>query len=348
VKWRASTAAEIATLRHRWIAIARSAGHTGTTPVKFRDYYEILGVARDASADEIRKAFRQLARKHHPDVAADKSTAEEKFKEINEAYEVLGDPDKRKKYDTLGAHWKHSGDFGPPAGGDGAFRSREDGAYHFEGTGFSDFFESFFGSRGSRGPSPRGSRASSTSRSPRRGRDIESEIMVTLDEVLHGSERSLVIQASGQANSGERKTVRIRIPKGVAAGQTIRCAGLGEAGTAGGTPGDLFLRVHLERHPDFQVDGHDLYYELRLAPWESLLGATVPVRTPHGETKIKVPPGTEAGTEFRLSGKGLPTGQSGGHGNLFAVARVVTPTRASDDELVHWRALAAISTFNPR
>ncbi len=345
MKWHDSTAAEIAALQHRRIAIARTAGQTGDTPVKFRDYYEILGVARDASPDEIRKAFRKLARKHHPDVAADKSTAEEKFKEINEAYEVLGDPEKRKKYDMLGANWKHSGDFGPPSGGDGAFHSRDDGAYHFEGTGFSDFFESFFGSRTH---SPRRGRAGSSSKTPRRGRDIESELMVTLDEVLHGSERSLVMQASGHTMTGERKTVRIRIPKGVTAGQTIRCAGLGEAGSAGGPPGDLFLRVHLERHPDFQVDGHDLYYELRLSPWETLLGATVPVRTPHGETKIKVPPGTEAGTEFRLSGKGLPSGPNGSFGSLFAVARVVAPTRASDDELVHWRAIAATSTFNPR
>ncbi len=323
--------------------------------MKFRDYYEILGIPRDAGPDEIRKAFRKLARKHHPDVATDKSTAEEKFKEINEAYEVLGDPAKRKKYDALGANWKHAGDFGPPPGGDGAFRHWDGGGageaggdYHFEGTGFSDFFESFFGSRGSRGPTSRRDRASRESKIPRRGRDIESEIMVTLDEVMHGAERSLVMQATGGPIAGERKTVRIRIPKGVAAGQTIRCAGLGEAGTAGGPPGDLFLSVHLERHPDFRVDDHDLYYELRLAPWEALLGATVPVPTPHGQARIKVPPGTESGTEFRLSGKGLPAGRDGGFGSLFAVARVVAPTSASEEDLIHWKALAANSTFNPR
>ena len=128
----------------------------------------------------------------------------------------------------------------------------------------------------------------------------------------------------------------------------IRAAGLGEPGVAGGGPGDLFLRVHLERHPDFRAEGHDLYYDLRLAPWESVLGATVPVQTPHGTTRIKVPPGTESGTEFRLTGKGLPKGKDGGHGDLFAVAEVVTPATATEEETRHWRALADVSKFNPR
>jgi curved DNA-binding protein len=318
--------------------------------VKFRDYYEILGVPREAGPEEIRKAFRKLARKHHPDVATDKASAEEKFKEINEAYEVLGDPEKRKKYDALGRHWKDAGDFTSHPGGDGAFHywdgsrgSAGESSYHFEGTGFSDFFESFFGSRGfgqrGKAAAPRG---------PRRGRDIESEIMVTLDEVVHGAERALVMQPTGGHEAGGRRKVRIRIPKGVTEGQTIRCAGLGEVGEAGGPAGDLFLRVHLERHPDFRVDGHDLYYDLRLAPWEAVLGATVPVRTPHGEVRIKVPPGTSSGMEFRLSGKGLPQGTGGAAGNFFAVAQVTLPETSTPEEIRHWQALAACSKFNPR
>ena len=317
--------------------------------VKFRDYYEVLGVTRDASQDEIRKAFRKLARKHHPDVAENKATAEEKFKEINEAYEVLGDPEKRKKYDQLGEHWKHGGDFGGAGGG--AFwpeSGAEDtgGQWHFEGTGFSDFFENFFGSRASRGGFTSHGPGGARSATARRGRDIESEILVTLDEAMHGSERSLVIQP--QARGGERQTVTIRIPKGITEGQLIRAAGLGEPGQAGGTPGDLFLRVRLERHPYFRAEGHDLYYDLRLAPWECVLGATVPVRTPHGETKIKVPAGTEPGTEFRLAGKGLPKGKTGTFGDLFAVVQVVMPTKAGDEERRHWQALADASKFNPR
>lgn len=319
--------------------------------VKFRDYYEVLGVKRTASQDEIRKAFRKLARTHHPDVAKDKATAEDKFKEINEAYEVLGDAEKRKKYDQLGEHWRHAGDFGGAGGGAGSFwpgAGDEDngGNYHFEGTGFSDFFENFFGSRASRGGFAAHGPGGAKSKVQRRGRDIESEILVTLDEAMNGSERSLVIQA--QDRRGEKQTVTIRIPKGITEGQMIRAAGLGEPGQAGGPPGDLFLKVRLERHPDFRAEGHDLYYDLRLAPWESVLGATVPVRTPHGETKIKVPAGTEPGTEFRLSGKGLPKGKTGGFGDLFAVVQVAVPTTATEEERRHWQALADTSKFNPR
>ena len=310
----------------------------------------VLGVARGASQDEIRKAFRKLARKHHPDVAENKATAEEKFKEINEAYEVLGDPEKRKKYDQLGEHWKHAGDFGGGGGGGGFWPESGDedsgGQWHFEGTGFSDFFENFFGSRASRGGFTAHGPGGPRSTAVRRGRDIESEILVTLDEAMHGSERTLAIQP--QTRGAERQTVTIRIPKGITEGQMIRAAGLGEPGQGGAAPGDLFLRVRLERHPDFRAEGHDLYYDLRLAPWESVLGATVPVRTPHGETKIKVPAGTEQGTEFRLAGKGLPKGKTGNFGDLFAVVQVVMPPGASEEERRHWQELAAVSKFNPR
>lgn len=320
--------------------------------MKFRDYYEILGVPRDASQDDVRKAFRKLARKHHPDVAENKTTAEEKFKEINEAYEVLGDPEKRKKYDTLGANWQHSGS--ASGGGDaygrwGGFGGQDnDGAYHFEGTGFSDFFESFFGRRSEAGGFNRRGRQPAAGQTSRRGRDIESEILVSLDEVMHGSERELVMQPARGGKPGERKTVTIRIPRGVGEDQTIRCAGLGEPGTSGGAAGDLFLRVRLERHPDYRVEGHDLYSDLRLAPWEAVLGATIPVKTPHGTVSIRIPPGTETGTELRLSGKGLPVGKEGGFGHLFAVIRVVIPTTVSEPEKHHWQALANASNFNPR
>ncbi len=314
--------------------------------MKFRDYYEILGVPRDTSQDDVRKAFRKLARKHHPDVAENKATAEEKFKEINEAYEVLGDPEKRKKYDSLGANWKHAGEFTPPQGGAwGGFGGQDDGdAYHFEGTGFSDFFENFFGRRNGNAGFPQPGKATARSSAPRRGGDIESEILVSLDEVMNGSEREIVMQPS----QGERKKVTIRIPRGVSDDQMIRCAGLGGRGVAGGPAGDLFLRVRLERHPDFRVEGHDLYFDLRLAPWEAVLGATVPVDTPHGSVKIKVPAGTESGSEFRLSGKGLPIGKDGGFGCLFAVIRIVTPTTATEEEARHWKSLAETSSFNPR
>lgn len=320
--------------------------------VKFRDYYEVLGVPKEAGQDEIRKAFRKLARKYHPDVAEDKSTAEEKFKEINEAYEVLGDAEKRAKYDQLGANWDQQGAASGGYGGGGDSRGYASSApgggeewQHFEGTGFSDFFENYFGGgrSGFHGFGGQG-RGRAADASPRRGRDIESEILVSLHEAMHGAERTLVMQSPG----GERQEVTIRIPKGVTDGKLIRAAGLGQPGMHGGEPGDLFLKVRLERHPDYRVSGHDLYFELHLAPWEAVLGATVPVRTPHGESKIKIPPGTEDGMEFRLAGKGLPKGKSGGEGDLYAVVHVVSPSSATEEERKHWQALADISKFNPR
>lgn len=314
------------------------------------DFYETLGVSKTADEKELKSAFRKMAMKYHPDKNPGDTEAEKKFKEINEAYEVLGDPEKRKKYDQLGEHWKHAGDYGGAAGGGGFWpqSGAEDsgGEFHFEGTGFSDFFENFFGSRASRGGFTAHGPGGAKSAAPRRGRDIESEILVTLDEAMHGSERTLTIQP--QSRGGERQTVTIRIPKGITEGQLIRAAGLGEPGPAGGTPGDLFLRVRLERHPYFRAEAHDLYYDLRLAPWEAVLGCTVPVRTPHGETKIKVPAGTEPGTEFRLAGKGLPKGKTGTFGDLFAVVQTVIPTKVSEDERQHWQALADVSKFNPR
>ncbi len=316
--------------------------------MKFKDYYEVLGIGRGASQDEVRSAFRKLARKFHPDVAADKANAEEKFKELNEAYEVLGDPEKRKKYDALGADWRHAGAAGGGGGGwSGAdFGSAGGGDWHFEGTGFSDFFETYFGTHGSPGGFAGGAtrRGGFPGGGQRAGRDIESEILVTVDEVMHGSERVLAVSAP----TGDRRTVRIRIPMGVSEGQLIRAAGLGQPGSFGGLSGDLFLRVRLERHPEFRIDGHDVIHDLNLAPWEAVLGATIPVRTPHGLTKVKIPAGTAAGTQLRLAGKGLPVGTTGKFGDFFACLAIVTPTHASPAEQTHWQALAELSSFQPR
>ena len=332
--------------------------------MKFRDYYEVLGVPRGASQDEIRKAFRKLARKYHPDIASDKAEGEKKFKEINEAYEVLSDPEKRKKYDMLGENWKHMGDFSPPpgggagAGGFGGFGGFGGGPqvheFHFEGTGFSDFFESLFGQRASRGGFSGfggGQPGASTARQPRkrRGADIEADILVTLEETMNGSERTLRLQSAPPGGGPpQTRTVRIRIPKGIQEGQLIRVAGHGEPGVNGGEPGDLFLRVRLERHPDFRVQGADLHYDLRLAPWEAVLGTTVPVRTLHGPVKIKIPPRTAPGTEFRIRGRGLPSGRAGEFGDLYAVVKIVLPEEITPAEEALWKQLAERSNFNPR
>ncbi|MEZ5326778.1 MAG: J domain-containing protein [Verrucomicrobiales bacterium] len=324
--------------------------------VKFRDYYEILGVNRNASHDEIRKAYRKLARKYHPDVAKDKVLGEEKFKELNEAYEVLSDAEKRKKYDALGENWQHMGDFTPPPGGGGSygFHSAAEGGgqeFHFEGTGFSDFFENLFGQRahGFSGFTGGGSGAGPRQQSHKmRGGDIEADFLVKLEETMTGSERSLVLQKAGKGRAEEAKTVKIRVPRGITEGQLIRCAGLGQPGFNGGEPGDLFLRVRLERHPDFRVKGSDLYHDLALAPWEAVLGTTVSIKTLHGPVKIKIPEGTEAGTEFRLRDRGLPTGESNHFGDLYAVISVAVPPNVTPEERVLWADLAAKSDFNPR
>lgn len=315
--------------------------------VRFRDYYEVLGVGRDASPDEIKKAYRQLARKHHPDVAKDKKEGEKNFKELNEAYEVLSDPEKRKKYDALGPNWEHMGDFTPP-------RDFDDGqgdGFHFEGTGFSDFFENLFGGRtphSGYGNFQSAGRSAARQDYKRRGNDIEADLLVTLEETMTGSERSLSLQKPSASGATEQRSVTIRIPKGITEGQLIRCAGLGQPGFNRGEPGDLFLRVRLERHPEFRVQGSHLYHELLLAPWEAVLGTTVPIKSLHGTVRIKIPAGTESGTEFRLRGKGLPNGADNQFGDLYAVVEIIVPTEITATEEKAWRTLQEASNFNVR
>ncbi|MDB6092638.1 MAG: hypothetical protein JWM32_200 [Verrucomicrobia bacterium] len=304
--------------------------------VKFQDYYETLGIPRGASAEEIKQAFRTLARLHHPDVAKNKVTGEAKFKEINEAYEVLGDPDKRRRYDELGPGWQADQSAGPRAS---RGRSRTRGApadFEFGGTGFSDFFESFFGSGG-------GGAGFSQD-----GSDAEADLLVTLEEALRGSTRRITLRRSSEGHGmGQIHTYQVRIPAGVHEGQRIRLAGQGSAGAGGGAAGDLFLKVRLARHPDLVVEGSDLYYELPLAPWEAVLGVQVTVPTLDGPTSLRVPAGTSAGRQLRLRGLGLP--QAGGsRGDLYATVSVQLPTTVSEEERAAWEKLASVSSFKAR
>jgi curved DNA-binding protein len=324
-------------------------------PVEFKDYYQILGVPRDASDEEIKKAFRKLARRYHPDVAKDKTTAEEKFKEINEAYEVLSDPENRRKYDELAVRWREG--VQPPPGWNGQARQGPAGEqtyeFRFDGTGFSDFFEQFFG-RGGRfggfagfaGPETESSEGATFAR---RGSDLESDILVTLEEVLKGSVRTLSLQRTDRrTGQTTTQTLKVRIPPGVHEGQVIRVAGMGEDGIGQGGSGDLYLRVHLAAHPDFRVRGADLYYTLDLAPWEAVLGTKVIVPTLQGRVSVRIPPGTNNGKQLRLRGQGLPTGQSGEHGDLYVVVNVRIPEQITDKERDIWKELSRISHFNPR
>ena len=246
-------------------------------PVEFKDYYKILGVSRTASDEEIRKAFRKLAREYHPDVAKNKAEAEERFKDINEAYEVLSDREKRQKYDALGEDWKRAGAFGPrtarPGGGRmGRDIPRED--FEFGGTGFSDFFEQFFGSFAGRGFGF--GRRPSSDEAVMRGRDVEADILVTLHEAMNGSVRRVTLRHNarcercggmgrtqmGQCSECEGEGIvskiqnyQVKIPPGVREGQRLRLAGHGESGLGGGPAGDLYLRVRFAAHPDFRVEG---------------------------------------------------------------------------------------------
>lgn len=319
-------------------------------PVEFKDYYEVLGVARDASDAEIKKAFRGLARQYHPDVAKDRPQAEKKFKEINEANEVLSDPDKRRKYDQLGENWNHPER--ETAQRPGGFRGGgEDGSdLHFEGTGFSDFFEQFFGSRGR--PSGGFGRATMDGQSgqtaARHGQDIEGDILVTLDEVLHGSTRTINLQRSDpRSGQSSVQTLRVRIPPGVREAQLIRLTGKGQEGTGGGGAGNLYLRVAFAKHPDFRVRGVNLYHDLELSPWEAVLGATVLVPSLDGVASLRIPAGTVAGKTFRLRGKGLPAG-NGTRGDLYASVSIQVPPQLTAEQQGLWERLAKASTFNPR
>ncbi len=319
---------------------------------QFRDYYQTLGVSKTASQDEIKSAFRKLARKHHPDTATDKASAEEKFKGINEAYEVLGDPDKRKKYDEYGQHWERAGAGGggfPGGGGRGAAGGGFDfggggggGAgvdYEFGGTGFSDFFEQMFGARRSGGRSAgagMGGFESAYGGGPRKGADVEADVMVTLEEAFEGASRQISLR---RGDAKDVQTYNIKIPKGVRDGQRIRLAGQGSPGTGGGATGDLFLRMKLQKHPYFDVDGSDLRVEAEVPAWTCALGGEVEVRTLEGRAKLRLKPGTPNGTKMRLGGRGFPR-TDGTRGDLFVRVAVMIPTSISDEERKHWEALA--------
>jgi curved DNA-binding protein len=316
----------------------------------FKDYYQTLGVERSASEADIKTAFRKLARKHHPDVAKDKKAGEIKFKEINEAYEVLGDPEKRKKYDELGQHWDAHG--APPPGYEyaqpgGGFQGGQD--FHFEGTGFSDFFEQFFGGGRGGGGFPGGGRGSRRA-GPIPGQDVEGAISVTLEEAMQGAVREISLQSVDPA-TGQRKTetFKVRIPKGALEGQVIRVPGKGGAGSGGGEAGHLFLRVRLASHPDFRAQGADLYHDLPLAPWEAVLGTTIRLRgVDGGELDVKIPAGTNNGQRLRLRGRGLPKPKSTERGDLYVVAELEMPKQISAEEKELWEKLSKASSFHPR
>ena len=298
--------------------------------MKYKDYYAILGVERTASADDIKKAYRRLAHKFHPDVAREKN-AKEKFQEVAEAYEALKSPEKRAAYDRLGQRYRPGQDFQPPPDWERQFAEqfgfspRGGNAFSFDDLDLGDLFAGMTSRRpGSRFPLP--------------GEDLEAGVTITLEQAAQGAELELTLDG---------RTLRVRVPRGTVAGQRLRLAGKGGRGADGGRDGDLYLDIALAPHALFRADGHDLTVDLPLAPWEAALGATVEVPTLDGAVRLKVPAGTQAGQKLRLAGRGLPRPREGA-GDLYAVVQIVLPATHGARERALYEQLARASTFEPR
>ena len=332
----------------------------------YKDYYKVLGVAKEATTDEVKKAFRKLARKYHPDVNPGDKKAEEKFKEINEAYEVLSDAEKRKKYDTLGPNWQEQ--FGPQFNRRGTYTYRTTPNMNFDGgaTGFSDFFETLFGrtSTGGMGgtSSTGGMRSTQESFRKRVGDNIEQPVEVTLTEAYMGASRTFNIQSteicpvchgtgevgnrpctncSGQGMVNKTKRIQVKIPAGVDNGSKIRVAGEGQPGIGGGPRGDLYLAISVKTDAQFERKGDDLYTDIDVDLTTTMLGGEVPVPLPDGRKLVlTIPPETQNGRLFRLSSKGMPRLREEGSGTLFARVKVVLPMHLTNDERELFEQLA--------
>lgn len=301
---------------------------------RYRDYYEIMGLARGASADDIKRAYRRLARKYHPDVSKEPQ-AEERFKELGEAYEVLKDPEKRTAYDQLGTHWHPGEDFTPPP--DWSARSHSSARFTDHAT-FSDFFESLFG----------GARRSPDA-GPRRGEDQSARIELTLEQAFNGVTRSIELASPQLAADGSatvvRRTLQVKIPPGVLPGQHIRLAGQGPPGLSGGRAGDLYLEIELAAHPRFTLEGRNVYLTLPLTPWEAALGARLKAPTLGGAVELKVPAGSQSGQKLRLKGRGFPGDPPG---NQYVTLQIVNPKVDTDRARELYRTLAHEMSFDPR
>jgi curved DNA-binding protein len=311
--------------------------------LEFKDYYATLGVARDAAADEIRKAFRKLARKYHPDVSK-APDAEARMKEVNEAYAVLGDPEKRAAYDQLGRGYAAGQEFRPPPDWDAGFE--------FSGRGFppggagdySDFFAELFGRMGAREAHARG-RAFDAG-----GEDHHARIVLDLADAYLGSTREIVLRvpqvdAQGRVALANR-TLQVRIPRGVREGQLIRLSGQGAPGLGRGQPGDLLLEVHFRTDQRFLVEGRDVRMRLPVAPWEAALGGIVAVTLPDGAAlKVRIPEGAQSGRQLRVRGRGIPAEPPG---DLLLDVQVVVPPAGSPRARELYETMARELAFDPR
>lgn len=320
----------------------------------YRDYYAVMGVSKDASEKEIKQAYRKLARKYHPDFNPDDKSAEERFKEVNEAYEVLSDPEKRKLYDQFGSEWKtwqqrggNPEDFwqqwgGAPGGGQGRTYTYGPGDFGAGGDVFSDFFQQLFGMGGGR--SARyggdigdlfGGMGGRGQPQPRRGRNYEQPVQISLEEAYHGTKRVFQI--------GDQR-IEISIPAGAKTGTRVRVAGKGGSGAAGGPSGDLFLVIEVMPHPQFEREGENLEAGVEVDLYTAMLGGEVAVPVPDGgSVMLNVPPETQNGTRFRLRGKGMPVlNRPQERGDLYATIEVALPQHLSGEERELFEQLRAM------
>ena len=308
--------------------------------MEFRDYYRTLGVAREAPADNIKKAYRKLARKYHPDVSKEPD-AEKRMKEVNEAYEVLSDPEKRAAYDQLGKNYQPGQEFRPPPGWDAGFEFSEHGRSGAEAAEFSDFFAEIFGRMG-RGPR-RGGAAHA------QGNDHHARILLDLEDAFSGATRQITLRAPKLDDQGrvtlQEHTLEVRIPKGIREGQVIRLAGQGEPGVGNGKPGDLLLEVQFKPHARLRADGRDLLLTLPVAPWEAALGAVVRVAVPGGALDVRIPAGAQTGRQLRVRGKGLPADPPG---DLLLDIRIVAPPATTPRARELYETMAREMPFDPR
>jgi len=312
--------------------------------MKYKDYYEILGVPRDATPEQIKNAYRKLARKYHPDVSKEPD-AEARFKEMGEAYKVLKDPESRAAYDRLGANWQNGQDFQPPPETGGfQYAQGAGGGAHFEGMDFGDFFEQMFGHQAGWARSAGGGRNMRM-----QGEDHHAKIQIDLEDAYRGAQRTITLRMPEADENGRivnrDKTLSVNIPQGIRAGQTLRLAGQGGPGIGGAPAGDLYLEIAFQPHARYRVDGRDVYVDLPLAPWEAALGATVSVPLPDGAVELAVPPNSAGGRKLRLKGKGLPGKQPG---DLYVVLAIALPRADTEAQKDAYRAFRDAFDFHPR
>ena len=310
--------------------------------MEFKDYYQTLGVTRDATAEDLKKAFRKLARKYHPDVSKE-ADAEQRMREVNEAYAVLSDPEKRAAYDQLGRGYQPGQDFRPPPDWDAGFEFSGRGFSPHEAADFSDFFAELFGRMGGAGArhGHRGMRM--------QGEDHHAKVLLDLEDAFSGATRQISLRvpqtdAQGRVRLATR-TLNVKIPRGVRAGQVIRLAGQGAPGSGGAPAGDLLLEVQFKPHPRLRVDGRDLHLSLPVAPWEAALGAIVQVPLPQGSVKVRIPEGAQSGRHLRVRGHGIP-GQP--PGDLLLEIQVVLPPATTPQARQLYEAMARDLAFDPR